>query len=187
MTDQIPGEYTTYISCDSVEGEDSMNWPTEVLNTINVSGMPPHLLHLKVGMVLILLRNVNFSGGLCNGTRLRVIQLKTRVILAEVLSEGPRRGDYVFIPRMPIIARNGKLPCLMTRIQFPVRPAFAMTINRSQGATLDRVGLVLFEHGFSHGQLYVALSRVQKYDSIKVWIRDNQSCAQNIVWPEILF
>ena len=43
---------------------------------------------------------------------------------------------------------------------FPVRLAFAMTINKAQGQTLQRMGLFLPSQVFSHDQLYVALSRV---------------------------
>ena len=59
----------------------------------------------------------------------------------------------------------------MTRRQFPVRLVFAMTINKSQGQTLKRVCVFLPEPVFSHGQLYVALSRVGSPLDIKVFIR----------------
>jgi hypothetical protein len=44
--------------------------PRKVLNTFDVSGLPPHALHLKVGAVVILLKNIDTRQGLCNGTRL---------------------------------------------------------------------------------------------------------------------
>ena len=50
----------------------------------------------------------------------------------------------------------------MARKQYPLRLAYAMTVNRSQGQTLDHVCLDLRAPPFSHGQLYVALSRVRK-------------------------
>ena len=42
----------------------------ELLNSINCSGLPPHKLILKVGVPVMLLRNIDQSSGLCNGTRL---------------------------------------------------------------------------------------------------------------------
>ncbi|KAK1345516.1 hypothetical protein QTO34_007974 [Cnephaeus nilssonii] len=54
------------------------------------------------------------------------------------------------------------MPCHKLKLKFPVMPAFGMTINKSQGQTVDRVGIFLPEPVFRHGQLYVAFSRVQR-------------------------
>jgi hypothetical protein len=76
------------------------------------------------------------------------------------------------------------------RVQFPIRLAFAMTINKSQGQTLDFVGLYLLSV-FSHGQLYVAMSRVKTPTSLKVLIaRNNDSnstsnTTDNVVYQEV--
>lgn len=58
----------------------------------------------------------------------------------------------------------------MRGIQFPFRLAFAMTINKSQGQTFNRVGLLLRNPVFSHGQLYVAASRVRNFDSLRILV-----------------
>ncbi|CAH2017522.1 unnamed protein product, partial [Acanthoscelides obtectus] len=61
-----------------------------------------------------------------------------------------------------------KLPVNLKRRQFPVRLAFAMTINKSQGQTLNSVGLFLPVTVFDHGQLYVALSRARSFENLKI-------------------
>jgi ATP-dependent exoDNAse (exonuclease V) alpha subunit len=61
---------------------------------------------------------------------------------------------------------------MFKRRQFPIRPTFAMTINKSQGQTLESVGLYIPTPVFTHGQLYVALSRCTDEKNLKVLIID---------------
>lgn len=81
---------------------------------------------------------------------------------------GLHEGEEVFIPRITLSSDDDKLPVKMTRHQFPVKPAFAMTINKSQGQTFDKVGVDLRRPVFDHGQLYVAFSRTRSFHSLKV-------------------
>ena len=74
------------------------------------------------------------------------------------------------IPRIKIATNPSDTVIPFVRLQFPVRLAFCMTINKSQGQTLDYVGLYLPSPVFSHGQLYVAMSRVSKPSAIKILI-----------------
>lgn len=68
-------EARVYYSNDSVECADGTMYPIEFLNSLRLSGMPAHKLVLKVGAPIILLRNLQPSGGLCNGTRLLCVGL----------------------------------------------------------------------------------------------------------------
>lgn len=98
------------------------------------------------------------------------------VIEARILN-GKFRGENILIPRIPIIPTD--VPIQFKRIQFPIRLAFAMTINKSQGQTMSVCGLDLRTPCFSHGQLYVACSRVGKPSSLFVVAKDGLT--KNIV------
>ena len=73
------------------------------------------------------------------------------------------------IPRIKFIVSESELPFTLQRIQFPVRLAFCMTINKAQGQTLDKTGLYRQQAAFSHGQLYVALTRSRAMEDLKVF------------------
>ncbi len=157
----------------------------ESLNATSVSGLPPHILKLKVGMPIMLLRNLNPTDGLCNGTRLIVKKLLPRIIEAEI-AIGSLKGKRVLIPRMPLISSDNKLPYDLKRVQFPIRPAFAMTINKSQGQSLKFIGIWLNDSVFTHGQLYVAMSRVSRIKDIIVNLMPNTTKTYNVVYKEAL-
>lgn len=159
----FPGEAKTYLSSNSLDldagDEQAQLYPVEFLESLNIGGLPPHKLTLKTGAPIMLLRNLNPAKGLCNGTWLIVCQFQQHVIYVKIIT-GTHAGSYVFIPRITLSPSNVDLPFTLKRHQFPVRPAFALTINKAQGQTLKCVGLFLPTPVFSHGQLYVAFSRV---------------------------
>ena len=156
----LPGEENVYLSADKIpEGDaEGLHVTTEFLNSINLSGLPPHLLTVKVGCVMMLLRNLNPKIGLCNGTRILIISM-TRRILRGVILTGSHQKRVCIIPRVTLIPSNNPFPFKFGRRQFPVRHAYVMTINKSQGQTFRRTGLLLPDSCFAHGQLYVAFSR----------------------------
>ncbi|XP_071739723.1 uncharacterized protein [Rutidosis leptorrhynchoides] len=174
-------------STDALEQQQS--YPVEFLNKLNFPHVPPHKLKLKIGQPIMLLRNLNPTRGMCNGTRLIITDFQKFVIQARIIT-GSHIGNTVIIPRIVLTSTQSKWPFVMQRIQFPVKPCYAMTINKSQGQSLELVGLYLPKPVFSHGQLYVAMSRVTSPDGLKiVMINESkdgmQNHTRNVVYKEI--
>jgi ATP-dependent DNA helicase PIF1 len=104
----------------------------EFINILQFCDIANHKLELKVGVPILLLRNLNQSIGLCNGTRLIVNKLGQRVIEAEIITRN-NVDKLVFTPRIIMSPSKTDWPFVLRRHQFPMRVAFAMTINKSQG------------------------------------------------------
>ncbi|XP_050915667.1 uncharacterized protein LOC127130741 [Lathyrus oleraceus] len=190
----IPDEEKEYLSSDSVdtfdgEGNEAFDVLTpEFLNTLTTSGLPNHKIKLKIGTPIMLLRNIDQPEGLYNGTRLIVTRLANHVIEAKIIS-GKNIGGVIYIPRMDMTPTQSPWPFKMTRRQFSITICYAMTINKSQGQSLDYVGLYLPRSVFSHGQLYVAISRVKSKKGLKILIHDKDNhplnSTTNVVFKEV--
>ncbi|KAJ2949819.1 hypothetical protein O0L34_g11134 [Tuta absoluta] len=129
---QITGDEVVYTSINTVMNQDeATNYPTEFLNSLSANGLPAHQVTLKVGVPIMLLRNLS-PPKLCNGTRLKVINLQRNLIEADILT-GCGAGETVLIPRIPLIPNN--FPFEFKRVQFPVSVCFAMTINKQIART----------------------------------------------------
>jgi ATP-dependent DNA helicase PIF1 len=191
MIAMFPGE-KVYHSFDSVDDDSRNNYPIEFLNSITPNGLPPHVLIVKINCPVILLRNLDPNNGLCNGTRLMVRAFQDNAIDAEIVG-GQHQGKRVFITRIPMSPSDDiSLPFKLKRKQFSIRLSFTMTINKAQGQTIPNVGIYLPEPVFSHGQLYIALSRGVSRSTTRVLAKPSQeldstgNTTKNIVYKDVL-
>jgi hypothetical protein len=192
ILDRLPGEEKVLHSVDTVvqsgsEDEGQLMYPVEYLNSINCSGLPLAHLRLKVGCPIMVLRNLDPGSGVCNGSRGILTKIGQRVLEIKLLT-GDHAGTCVFIPRIGIIPSDHQVLFSLKRHQFPIRLCFAMTVNKSQGQSVKHVGLDLRSPVFTHGQFYVAISRVTSVRNIKaIWDPIlHIPITKNIVYPEVI-
>lgn len=190
MMSRLPNGEMHFFSVDNVvsEGSEEFFIGNDALNRLQPNGVPEYDLVLKVGCVCMVTRNLSFADGLLNGTKVIVVAATPSLIKVRK----PNQTEDYLIPRIhfkaPIDRRS---PIEMMRRQFPLQVCYAMSIHKSQGQTISRVGVDLRSDVFSHGQLYVALGRVQSRDDIKILthtarISNNRFMANNIVYPQLL-
>ncbi|XP_031275520.1 ATP-dependent DNA helicase PIF1-like [Pistacia vera] len=122
--------------------DDDILYPTEFLNSLMCSGMPKHELQFKIGVLIMLLRNLSQSDGLCNRTRLIVTHLGKWSIQATIIRRS-NIGDNIVIPRITMSNADMKWPFRLKRRQLPIAVSFCMTINKSQGQLLKMVGFYI--------------------------------------------
>ena len=158
----------------------------EFLQTVDFPFITPIRLDLKVGAPIILLRNLDPEYRLYNGTRVVILRMGRNVLKTRVLT-GDFTGQKRLIPRIKLTTQPAEFPYLLTRLQFPVRLYFSMTINKSQGQSFRLMGVDLRVPVFYHGQFYVAISRVTDVRGLFLLFgRGTTSKVLNIIYPEVL-
>ena len=173
VLNRLPGEQRVYSSVDNIVDleyvEERENYTVEFLNSLTPSGMPDHNIFLKQGAIAMLLRNIDTSKGMSNGVRIIIHHMFDLFLDVEILTRQPH-GKRVFLPKMTLIPSDIDLPFCLCRVQFPIWLAYAMTINKSQGQTFDKVGIYLNRACFANGQLYVDFSRARSANAISAKI-----------------
>ncbi len=143
-----------------------------ILNGFRKCGIPDHELILKVHDMCLVTRAIH-GLGLANNSRVGIVALHWHCV--EVLTVGDCAGQIIGIPRILFKFRlhYGK-SYQRTQMQFPLHLAYAITYNKSQSQTLVKVLLDITSPPFSHGQLYVALSRVRDCRNINIYLTHKQ-------------
>jgi len=106
-----------------LESNEAVNYPSELLNSLDLPGFLPHVLQLKIGVPIILSRNIK-PPKLCNGLRLKKNTMEN-VIEATICTE-PSEGKADLITRIFMIPTD--LPFQFKIFQFPIRLVFANTV-----------------------------------------------------------
>lgn len=172
----IPGEGREYYSADRSKVNDVGAFdaiPTEFLNSIKTSDLPNHKFTLKIGIPVMLLKDLDPALGFRSGTRLIVTRLGRFVLQAKSIS-GNNIGELILIPRFDMSPSQSQWPFKLVRRQFPIVVSYAMTINKSEGHSFDNVGLYLPKPRFSNGQLCTTFSRVKSKEVLKTLIHDKE-------------
>ncbi|KAF8088730.1 hypothetical protein N665_0531s0003 [Sinapis alba] len=142
-TDGVSKEYFSSGSFEISDTRSEQNdtlYAIEYLNSLDFPGLPTHKPTLKIGAPVMLLRNLNQKGGLCNGTRLILTYVGEHVLEAEIVTDS-HIGKRVLISRIVLLQDETRLPFTLRRRQFFIRLCYAMTINKSQGQSLKEVVL----------------------------------------------
>jgi len=156
---------------------EEFSYKSKIIGDFNISEdkLPaPEKLILKVGAQIMFTRNHIYKNWV-NGTIGKVVRLKENEIIVEVKEDGVPRIFNVKIEVWESISYelDSKTEKIKEKVkgqyfQYPLIPAWAITIHKSQGKTLDDVVIDLGNGAFASGQLYVALSRCRKFEKISL-------------------
>jgi ATP-dependent DNA helicase PIF1 len=152
------------------------------------NGVPDHRLTLKRGDLCFVMRTLNRKEKLANNTRVEVLEIYRYSIKVRTLDEYPKE---FLIPRIKFNIKLKFGGFILTRTQFPLRLAYAMTKNKSQGQTIRYTLNDIRHPPFSHGHLYVSMSRADDalltaFFCTEDQIEEDAIIVENVVYPEMM-
>ncbi len=193
-----PNEMRTYLAsnmfdeCDDPHGYIRSMITPSTLAKYESNQIPPHALNLKVGDVCIILRTLRLQETVATNTMVKILPLgpdaSGKTLKVQVLNT----ARTLLLPRIRFKCKlRYNTSYTLHRIQFPLRLAYSLTFNKSQGQTLDKVVMDLRSPVFSHGLLYVGNSRVKCSNDLlyllkKEDITDSVPTTANVVYPQLL-
>jgi hypothetical protein len=158
----------------------------DFLAQITSRDAPNHELHLKIGAVCSIMRNLSSAKGLVKNQRVVIVRITARYIEVRLLNRGHRPDTTHCIPRIMFDFRPSYVSYTVRRRQFPLRLAYSTTFNSCQGLTFDSVVIDGRTDVFAHGQLYTALSRVRNRADAWVYLPDDRPDVANVVYKNLL-
>jgi hypothetical protein len=172
----------SYVDC-----VDPDSYPTDYVESVHMNGAPPYTLQLKRGAKFMCIRNLNQKRGIVNGTMIEVLQWTSRHLQARILT-GKAAGSIEYFMKnvFTITPEASGLPFTIVRRQYPIIPAYCLSVHKAQGQTIQKCGLILESDPFTHGQLYVALSRVSCWECMWVMLHTGECDIHNMVLKHLL-
>jgi ATP-dependent DNA helicase PIF1 len=154
------------------------------IRNFHMNGIPDHELSLKKNDLVFLLRTISKYDGLCKNVCLKIVSLSNHRVRVVTLDENPK---YFNIPRIRFRMQLPFGGFIMIRTQFPFELAYCMTKNKCQGQTLRYVLNDISSPSFSHGQEYVAMSRVNDIDNLKLFCNKNNIYNDSVTFTNIVY
>jgi ATP-dependent exoDNAse (exonuclease V) alpha subunit len=148
------------------------------------NGVPDHKIILKKNDICFVMRTLNRKEKLSNNTRVVIKDIYKFSILVQTISSNPRE---FLIPRIKFRVKLRFGGFVLTRTQFPLRLAYAMTKNKSQGQSIPFTLNDIRNPPFSHGHLYVSMSRATDVDQVRFFCNEDQIVEGSIVVDNVVY
>jgi hypothetical protein len=190
----LTNEKESYYSANVVKENENNETDPDFLPLLTHNGIPLHHLRLKTGSICSLMRNMSVKKGLVKNARLIIEQLHHRFIQVRVINNLTNTiSDPLCIPRIRFDFTPNNCSWTVSRVQFPLRLAYATTFHGCVGLTLDKTVLDTRTDVFTHGQLYTSISRVRNRTDTRLLRNEDDHpdhehlhITTNVVYKELL-